>query len=76
VSPGAQRSASVSYFLATTEDRMRFYCFEVPPHADAPMSYELIDTLDRTRLTAAGNKATAKAWAKRMRLTGFTYVRV
>lgn len=72
---GRSRSAG-DWYLATTSDVMRFYCFDVPADPSSAMSYTIIDHLDRTRLTAAGSKETAKAWAKRLGLTSWTYVRV
>jgi hypothetical protein len=69
---GGQR---FTFYLATTHDRMRFYCFEQPAE-DGSTTHELIDALDRTRLLGAGNKETAKLWAKRLGLANYTYVRV
>jgi len=64
-----------AFYLATTHEKMRFYCFEHPA-ADGSTTFELIETLDRTKLLGAGNKETAKLWAKRLGLTNYTYVRV
>ena len=54
---------------------MQFYCFDEPKEGLA-VSWVLIDELDRTRLLAAGDKATAKTWALRLGLKSWTYVRV
>lgn len=70
------RAGSGDWYLATCSDVMRFYCFDVPADPTASMSYTIIEQLDRTRLTAAGSKETAKLWAKRLGLTSWTYVRV
>jgi len=72
---GALARSSGEYYLATTTDRMQFYCFDEPKEGIA-VSWELIDELDRTRLLAAGDKATAKTWALRLGLKSWTYVRV
>lgn len=54
---------------------MQFYYFDEPP-ADGTGTWTLIDQLDRSVLLAAGDKATAKEWAKRLKLKSWTYVRV
>jgi len=54
---------------------MQFYCFDEPKEG-AAATWILIDELDRTRLLAAGDKATAKTWAIRLGLKSCTYVRV
>jgi len=64
-----------TFYLATTHEKMRFYLFE-QPSVTGGTTYETIDTLDRSRLLGAGNKDTAKLWAKRLGLTNYTYVRV
>lgn len=71
---GRERSMS-EFYLATTSDVMRFYCFD-EPKGDSVGKWTLIDRLDRTQLIAAGDKATAKEWAKRLGLKGYTYVKV
>lgn len=68
-------STRFSFYIATTHGQMKFYCFDQPAESGGT-KYELIDTLDRTRLLGAGNKDTAKLWAKRLGLTNYTYVRV
>lgn len=73
--PNPPRSSNSEYYLATTQDVMRFYLFDEPPK-EGGGTYELIDQLDRTRLLGAGDKATAKEWAKRLKLASWTYVKV
>lgn len=70
-----QRPPTSEYYLATTSDRMQFYCFEEPSETGGTR-WTLINELDRTKLLAAGSKETAKAWAKRLNLRSWTYVRV
>lgn len=53
---------------------MQFYCFDEPREPGTP--WTLIDELDRNRLLGAGDKATAKTWAKHLGLRSWTYVRV
>jgi hypothetical protein len=69
------RGTSHAYYLATTNDVMGFYCFD-EPNEGGGTPYTVIDQLDRSRLLGAGNKETAKEWAKRLGLTKFIYVRV
>lgn len=64
-----------AFYLATTHEKMRFYLFEQPAE-DGSTVAETIDFLDRSRLLGAGNKDTAKLWAKRLGLTNYVYVRV
>ncbi|MGH8464334.1 MAG: hypothetical protein ACRER5_09315 [Pseudomonas sp.] len=73
--PSGKPRALAEYYLATRTDRMQFYCFEEPP-ADGTGTWTLIDQLDRSVLLAAGDKPTAKEWAKRLGLKSWTYVRV
>ena len=63
------------FYLATASDVMQFYCFD-EPKTDSVGQWTLIDRLDRTKLIAAGDKATAKKWAKRWGLKGYAYVKV
>lgn len=72
---GLDARTTGEYYLATTTDRMQFYCFDEPKEG-VTHSWTLIDELDRSRLLAAGDKATAKTWANRLGLKNFTYVRV
>lgn len=63
------------YYLATCTNLMQFYCFEEPREGQEN-KWKLIGELDRSRLLAAGDKATAKTWAKLLGLKNWTYVRV
>lgn len=73
--PAGTSPAAASYYLATTTDLMKFYLFD-GPKAEGGTACSLIDQLDRSRLLGAGDKATAKEWAKRLGLKSWTYVRV
>ncbi|WP_171956718.1 hypothetical protein [Stenotrophomonas maltophilia] len=73
---GRPKAITADYYLATTKDVMQFYCFDEPAEQGSEGRWELIDHLDRTRLLGAGDKATAKTWAKRLGLKSWTYVRV
>jgi hypothetical protein len=73
--PVGTSSSSASYYLATNTDVMKFYLFD-EPKAEVGAACSLIDQLDRSRLLGAGDKATAKEWAKRLGLKSWTYVRV
>lgn len=72
---GKAAAGNTQYYLATTTDIVRFYLFD-EPSSTGRTPFSLIDQLDRTRLLPAGNKATAKEWAKRLGLRSWTYVRV
>ena len=72
---GSERVSTGAYYLATTADVIQFYCFD-EPRTDGAHEWHLIDVLDRTKLLGAGDKATAKVWAKRLGLKSWTYVRV
>jgi hypothetical protein len=72
--PG-KRLSSDSYYLATTTDVIQFYLFDEPKEGEAS-SWSLINQLDRSQLLGAGDKSTAKEWAKRLGLKNWTYVRV
>ena len=75
LSPSGKERHLAEFYLATRTDCMQFYCFEEPVegHENA---WTLINELDRSVLLAAGDKATAKAWAKLLGLKNWTYVRV
>lgn len=65
-----------AYYLASTTDLVRFYCFEEPTEDGSADKFTLLDQFDRGRLLGAGDKATAKLWAKRLGLRSWTYVRI
>jgi hypothetical protein len=73
-SSGKRQSTSV-FYLATCTDLMQFYCFD-EPREGCENTWTLINELDRGRLLAAGDKATAKTWAKLLGLKSWRYVRV
>jgi len=73
--PIPPRPSNAAYYLATTQDLMHFYLFDEPKE-DGSTPHEIIEHLDRSKLLAAGDKATAKEWAKRLKLKSWTYVRV
>jgi hypothetical protein len=72
---------ATSYLLATTESTVRWYTFD---HAaaiywregDPCIPFELTDILDLRGRMLAGDKNTAKHWAKAMGLTHWRYVRI
>jgi hypothetical protein len=64
-----------TYYPATATDVLRFYLFDEPV-AEGGTIPSLIDRLDRGQLLGAGDKDTAKTWAKRLGLASFIYVRV
>ncbi|MDR3446930.1 hypothetical protein [Dyella sp.] len=72
--PG-QRMGNSTYYLATTADAVQFYLFDEPKEGQLA-HWSLIDQLDRTRLQGAGDKDTAKEWAKRLGLKNWSYVRI
>lgn len=76
ISTGAPPTRRLSeIYLATTARCMQFYSFEVPT-PDGENAWDLVDQLDRSKLVAAGDMATAKQWAKWLKLKSWTYVRV
>ena len=72
---GAKSRPTAAYYLAKPTDVMAFYLFDEPKEGQEN-SWSLIDRLDRTKLLGAGNKETAKIWARQLGLTNFVYVRV
>ena len=62
----------MSYVLATTEKIKRWYVFKLE---ESPQFY-LIDRLDTSLVPRAGNKETAKQWAKALGLKTWSYVRI
>lgn len=73
--PSGKERSLAEFYLATTGDCMQFYCFN-EPREGKENSWSLINQLDRRVLLAAGDKATAKTWAKLLGLKSWTYVRV
>lgn len=72
--PGSRQSRA-TYYLATPTSLVRFYVFD-EPREDGSTPWTLIDQFDRRQLLGAGDKATAKIFAKRLKLTSWTYVRI
>ena len=73
--PSGKERSLAEYYLATRTYCMQFYCFD-EPRKGRENPWSLISQLDRSVLLAAGDKATAKTWAKLLGLKSWTYVRV
>lgn len=73
--PSGKERSLAEYYLATRTDCMQFYCFDEPREGQEN-PWSLISQLDKSVLLAAGDKATAKTWAKLLGLKSWTYVRV
>ena len=73
--PSGKERSLAEFYLATNTDCMQFYCFSEPKEGQEN-TWSLISQLDRSVLLAAGDKATAKVWAKLLGLKSWTYVRV
>lgn len=65
----------MAYVLATTEQVVRWYSFDMSKEVNES-NYKIIDQLDLREVPMAGDKATAKSWAKSMRLKTWRYVRI
>lgn len=69
-----------SFVLATTESLVRWYVFDAAAasawrEGDSTIEHTLSEVLDLRGRVLAGNKDTAKHWAKAMGLTTWRYVR-
>lgn len=73
--PAGTHRGRGAYYLATTEDLIRFYCFKEPKE-DGSTTWELISQLDQAKLLGAADKETAKTFAKRLGLSTWRYVKV
>jgi hypothetical protein len=73
---GNPKRQSGVYYLATTTDLVQFYCFDEPHEKGSEGKFTMIDQFDRGQLLGAGDKETAKVWAKRLGLKLWTYVRI
>ena len=62
----------MSYFLATTETKVRWYKFSEWKHGE----FELIEQLDLRQVPAFGDKETAKRAALALGLKVWRYVKV
>ena len=70
-----------SIVFATTESTVRWYSFDNSAasawrQGDPPIPYTLSEVLDLRGRVLAGDKDTAKHWAKAMGLTNWRYVRL
>jgi hypothetical protein len=65
----------MSYVLATTENIVRWYSFDFSKEVN-DRSFKIIDKLDLNLVPQAGDKETAKLWAKAMGLKTWRYVRL
>lgn len=71
------RIGKEAWYLATCSDVVLFYQFDAPETSSSTIdSFTLVETFDRTRLPAAGDKKTAASWAKRLGLSSWSYVRI
>jgi hypothetical protein len=61
----------MSYVLATTEDKVRWYKYDLKSDG-----LELLDVLDLKQVVLWGDKASAKSAAKALGLKTFRYVKI
>lgn len=67
----------MSYVLATTEDKVRWYKYDLKPlKINEVAEYELIEILDLRQVVRWGDKASAKSAAKALGLKTWRYVKV
>ncbi|MGQ1305347.1 hypothetical protein ACT4XY_03235 [Acinetobacter baumannii] len=67
----------MSYVLATTEDKVRWYKYDTNPlKADEVGQYELLEVLDLRQVVVWGDKASAKSAAKALGLKTWRYVKI
>ena len=77
VGPLPVRQSKTVWYLATREDRMRFFVFDTEGGPEDPIpEHTIITELDRTVLPGFGDRRTAAIFAKRLGLKSWTYVRV
>lgn len=65
----------MSYVLATTESKVRWYKFQVEKLLNEG-DFELLDQLDLTQVPCFGDKETAKLMAKALGLKTWRYVKI
>jgi len=65
----------MSYVLATTENVVRWYSFDLSKGVNET-SFSIVDKLDLQLVPLAGDKETAKSWAKAMGLKTWRYVKL
>jgi len=63
----------MSYILATTHDKVKWYRFSIPP---VKGSYELLNELDLTQVPYHKDEESAKKAAQALGLTTWRYVKV
>ena len=73
---GKPLSPTSTWYLATTENLVRFYQFDAADMRLDVIPYELIDQLDLGALTGATDKKSAGELAKKLGLKNWRYVRV
>lgn len=67
----------MSYVLATTEDKVRWYKYDLKPlKINEVAEYELIEILDLRQVVRWGDKASAKSAAKALGLKTWRYVKI
>lgn len=59
------------YILATHNDKVQWYAFD--PKNTRPGEFALLNELDVSKVPNAGNKETAKEWAKSLGLKTWRY---
>lgn len=67
----------MSYVLATTEDKVRWYKYDLKPlKLNEVAQYELLEVLDLRQIVLWGDKASAKNAAKALGLKTWRYVKI
>ncbi len=67
----------MSYVLATTEEKVRWYKYDTKPlKANEVAQYELLEVLDLRQVVKWGDKASAKSAAKALGLKTWRYVKI
>lgn len=67
----------MSYILATTEKKVRWYKYDTKPLKIGEIGqYELLDVLDLNQVVLWGDKASAKSAAKGLGLKTWRYVKI
>lgn len=64
----------MGYVIATTEQAVRWYVFD--PKTVSKSNFDLVYKLDLNQISVAGDKSTAKLWAKEMGLKTWRYVKI
>ncbi|QNX28683.1 hypothetical protein IC791_21520 (plasmid) [Acinetobacter seifertii] len=67
----------MSYILATTEDKVRWYKYDTKPLKIGEIGkYELLDVLDLRQVVKWADKASAKSAAQALGLKTWRYVKI